>query len=85
MTEMFVMQQFLQKNELREKGLHNFDAWAASFGEVVSALELAPEGRGFRMRNRFSKFTNLPELMTMFKNIADIQTSDMLKTSCTKT
>lgn len=78
MTEMFVMQQFLQKNELREKGIHNFDAWAASFGEVVSALELAPEGRGFRMRNRFSKFTNLPELMTMFKNIADIQTADML-------
>ncbi|WP_422784892.1 DEAD/DEAH box helicase family protein [Ruminiclostridium cellulolyticum] len=78
MTEMFIMQQFLQKNELREKGIHNFDAWAASFGEVVSALELAPEGRGFRMRNRFSKFTNLPELMTMFKNIADIQTADML-------
>ncbi len=78
MTEMFIMQQFLQKNELREKGLHNFDAWAANFGEVVSALELAPEGRGFRMRNRFSKFINLPELMTMFKNIADIQTADML-------
>lgn len=78
MTEMFIMQQFLQKNELREKGLQNFDAWAANFGEVVSALELAPEGRGFRMRNRFSKFTNLPELMTMFKDIADIQTADIL-------
>lgn len=79
MTEMFIMQQFLQKPELIEKRIQHFDSWAANFGEVVSALELAPEGRGFRMRNRFSKFTNLPELMTMFKNIADIQTADMLK------
>jgi len=78
MTEMFIMQQFLQKPELIEKRIQHFDSWAANFGEVVSALELAPEGRGFRMRNRFSKFTNLPELMTMFKNIADIQTADML-------
>ncbi len=78
MTEMFIIQQFLQKPELIEKRIQHFDSWAANFGEVVSALELAPEGRGFRMRNRFSKFTNLPELMTMFKNIADIQTADML-------
>ncbi len=78
MTEMFIMQQFLQKPELIEKRIQHFDSWAANFGEVVSALELAPEGRGFRMRNRFSKFVNLPELMTMFKNIADIQTADML-------
>lgn len=78
MTEMFILQQFLQKEELIEKRIQHFDSWAANFGEVVSALELAPEGRGFRLRNRFSKFTNLPELMTMFKNIADIQTSDML-------
>ncbi len=78
MTEMFIMQQFLQKQQLLERGIQQFDAWASNFGEVVSALELAPEGSGFRMRSRFSKFTNLPELMTMFKNIADIQTSDML-------
>ena len=78
MTEMFIMQQFLQKQQLFERGIQQFDAWASNFGEVVSALELAPEGSGFRMRSRFSKFTNLPELMTMFKNIADIQTSDML-------
>ncbi len=78
MTEMFIIQQFLQKHELIEKRIQHFDSWAANFGEVVSALELAPEGRGFRMRNRFSKFINLPELMTMFKNIADIQTADML-------
>ncbi len=68
MTEMFVMQQFLQKNELREKGLDNFDAWASSFGEVVSALELAPEGRGFRMRNRFSKLKNVYERDISRKN-----------------
>ena len=78
MTEMFVMQQFLQKQQLLERGIQQFDAWASNFGEVVSALELAPEGSGFRMRSRFSKFTNLPELMTMFKDIADIQTADML-------
>jgi len=60
MTEMFIMQQFLQKPELIAKRVQHFDAWAANFGEVVSSLELAPEGRGFRMRNRFSKFTNLP-------------------------
>ena len=79
MTEMFIMQQFLQKPELNAKRIQHFDAWAANFGEVVASLELAPEGRGFRMRNRFSKFTNLPELMTMFRNMADIQTADMLK------
>lgn len=78
MSEMFVMQRFLQNKELKSKGLQHFDAWAATFGEVTTSLELAPEGTGYRMRNRFSKFTNLPELMTMFKKIADIQTPDML-------
>lgn len=79
MTEMYVMQRYLQNNELKNIGIHHFDAWAANFGEVVSSLELAPEGTGYRMRNRFAKFTNLPELMTLFKNIADIQTPDMIK------
>lgn len=78
MTEMYVMQRYLQNHELERRGIHHFDAWAASFGEVVSSLELAPEGTGYRFRSRFSKFTNLPELMTLFKNIADVQTSDML-------
>lgn len=79
MTEMYVMQRYLQNHELERRGIQHFDAWAASFGEVVSSLELAPEGTGYRFRSRFSKFTNLPELMTLFKNIADVQTADMLK------
>jgi len=79
MTEMYVMQRYLQNHELERRGIHHFDAWAASLGEVVSSLELAPEGTGYRFRSRFSKFTNLPELMTLFKNIADVQTSDMLQ------
>ena len=78
MAEMYVMQRYLQPKALAERGLSHFDAWAANFGEVVNSLELAPEGTGYRMRNRFSKFTNLPELMNMFKEIADIQTPDML-------
>lgn len=72
------MQRYLQNKELESRGLKHFDSWAAQFGEVVSALELAPEGTGYRIKNRFAKFTNLPELMTMFKNVADIQTADML-------
>ena len=78
MTEMYVMQRYLQNDELKKRGIHHFDAWAANFGEIVSSLELAPEGTGYRMRNRFAKFTNLPEVMTLFKNIADIKTPDML-------
>lgn len=78
MTEMFVMQRYLQNRELKSRDINHFDAWAANFGDIVSSLELAPEGTGYRMRDRFSKFTNLPELMTMFKDIADIQTPDML-------
>lgn len=84
MTEMYVMQRYLQNHELERRGIHHFDAWAASFGEVVSSLELSPEGTGYRFRSRFSKFTNLPELMTLFKNIADVQTSDMLKLTVPK-
>lgn len=79
MAEMYVMQRYLQNHKLREMGLYHFDSWASNFGEVVSSLELAPEGTGYRMKNRFSKFKNLPELMTLFKEIADIQTPDMLK------
>lgn len=73
------MQRYLQNHELQERQIHHFDAWAAQFGEVVSSLELAPEGTGYRFKSRFAKFTNLPELMTIFKNMADIQTADMLK------
>ena len=78
MSEMYVMQRFLQPQMLQKMGLNYFDSWAATFGEVVSSLEITPEGSGYRMRNRFAKFHNLPELMNMFKLVADIQTSDML-------
>lgn len=79
MSEMYVMQQYLQKDELERCGIRHFDAWAANFGEVTTALELTVEGSGYRFKSRFNKFTNLPELMTMFKRIADIQTPDMLQ------
>lgn len=78
MTEMYVMMRYLEPNKLKNMGLYHFDSWAANFGEVVSSLELSPEGNGYRFRNRFAKFINLPELMTAFKNVADIQTPDML-------
>lgn len=78
MTEMFVMQRYLQNHELHLRNLQHFDSWAAMFGEVISSLELAPEGNGYRFRSRFAKFNNLPELMGLFKNVADIQTADML-------
>lgn len=76
--EMYVMQRYLQPNTLRQRGIYHFDEWAANFGELVSSLELSPEGTGYRMRNRFAKFTNLPELMSMFREVADTQTADML-------
>ena len=75
---MYVMQVFLQEARLRQKGIYNFDAWASSFGEVTTALELAPEGTGYRMRTRFNKFVNLPELMQMFREVADIILPEML-------
>lgn len=78
MTEMYVMQRYLQPSALKEKGVFHFDQWAAQFGETVTALELAPEGSGYRFKTRFSKFVNLPELMNMFKETADIQTADIL-------
>ncbi len=79
MCELYVMQQYLQKDALERCGIHHFDSWAANFGEVTTALELTVEGSGYRFKSRFNKFTNLPELMTMFKEIADIQTPDMLQ------
>ncbi|WP_086282208.1 MULTISPECIES: SNF2-related protein [unclassified Enterococcus] len=78
MSEMYVMQHFLQPEELLRRGLTNFDAWASTFGQVVSSLEITPEASGYRIRDRFKKFHNLPELMKTFNLVADIQTADML-------
>ncbi len=78
MCEMYVMQSFLQKDALEQLGIYHFDSWAANFGEVMTSLELSVEGNGFRFRNRFNKFVNLPELMNLFKEVADIRTRDTL-------
>ena len=78
MTEMYTLMRYLQYNTLQQKGLTHFDAWASTFGETTTAIELAPEGTGYRARTRFAKFFNLPELMAMFKETADIKTSDQL-------
>ncbi len=79
MVELYTMQRYLQYETLKDKNLQHFDAWASTFGETVTAIELAPEGTGYRAKTRFAKFYNLPELMMMFRQIADIQTADMLK------
>lgn len=78
-TEMYTMQRYLQYERLKRQGLQHFDAWASTFGETVTAIELAPEGTGYRAKTRFARFYNLPELMNMFKEVADIQTADMLQ------
>ncbi|MGX7096667.1 helicase-related protein [Gemella bergeri] len=78
MTELYTMQRYLQYENLKKNHLEHFDAWASTFGETQSAFELSPEGTGYRVKTRFSKFYNLPELMSMFKEVADIQTADML-------
>ncbi len=78
MTELYVMQRYLQHNTLKNAGLLHFDSWASTFGETATQLEINPEGSGYRVRNRFSKFFNLPELMNMFKEVADIKTADQL-------
>ena len=78
MTEMYSIQRYLQYDRLQEMGMSHFDDWASRFGETVTALELAPEGTGYRARTRFAKFFNLPELMNMFKEVADIKTADQL-------
>lgn len=78
MVELYTMQRYLQYGTLAEKNLQHFDAWASTFGETVTALEIAPEGNGYRLKTRFARFYNLPELMQMFREVADIQTADML-------
>ena len=78
MTELYTMQRYLQYDTLKKNGLEHFDSWASTFGETQSAFELSPEGTGYRVKPSFSKFYNLPEFMSMFKDVADIQTADML-------
>lgn len=79
MTELYTMQRYLQYHTLVERNLQYFDAWASTFGETVTSVELAPEGNGYRLKTRFARFYNLPELMMMFREVADVQTADMLE------
>lgn len=79
MSELYTMQRYLQYAELERKGLHHFDSWASTFGETVTAIELSPEGDSYRSKTRFSKFYNLPELMSLVKEMADIKTADLLQ------
>ena len=79
MGEMYTVQRYLQPDILEDRGIQHFDSWAADFGEVVTSLEIAPDGSGYRARTRFARFINLPELLSMFRMVADIQTADMLK------
>ena len=79
MTELYTNMRYLQYGTLQRMGLGHFDSWAASFGKTITAIELAPEGTGYRAKTRFAKFFNLPELISVFKESADIQTPDMLK------
>ena len=79
MTEMYTMQTYLQPSVLRDLGITFFDGWAADFGETVTAMELSPSGQGYRARTRFAKFTNLPELLKLYRSFADVQTADMVK------
>ena len=81
MTEMYTMQRYLQYDTLKKQNMTHFDAWASTFGETTTAIELAPEGTGYRARTRFAKFFNLPELMNLFKEVADIKTADQLNLS----
>jgi len=78
LAEMYTMQRYLAPEMLSERGVNHFDPWAANFAEAVTSLELAPDGSGYRMHTRFAKFINLPELLTMFRTVADVQTADML-------
>src|SRR4029077_13069070 len=78
MTEMFTMQRYLDPEGLRSRGLEHFDAWAATFGEVIDTMEISPDGASLRPRSRFARFTNLPELQQMFRAFADVQTAEML-------
>src|ERR1700735_1352189 len=78
MVEMYTMQRFLDPEGLRSRGLEHFDAWAATFGEVIDTMEISPDGAGLKARSRFARFTNLPELQQMFRSFADVQTAEML-------
>src|ERR1700686_1866300 len=78
MAEIYTLQRYLAPETLKAAGVEHFDAWAANFGEAVTALELAPDGSGYRMHTRFAKFINLPELLSMFRTFADVQTAHML-------
>src|SRR5438046_1232304 len=78
MVEMYTMQRFLDPEGLQSRGLEHFDAWAATFGEVIDTMEISPDGASLRPRSRFARFTNLPELQQMFRAFADVQTADML-------
>src|SRR5437588_1506268 len=78
MVEMYTMQRFLDPEGLRSRGLEHFDAWAATFGEVIDTMEISPDGASLRPRSRFARFTNLPELQQMFRAFADVQTAEML-------
>ena len=84
MAEMFTMQRYLQRFDLEKQGLQHFDSWAATFGEPVTAMELSPDGAGYRLNTRFARFVNVPELMQQFRQMADIQTNEMLKLSVPK-
>jgi N12 class adenine-specific DNA methylase len=79
MAEMFVLMRYLAQPMLDQRGIPQFDGWAATFGEKVTAFEISPTGRGFRQKTRFARFTNMPELMQMYRAFADVQTADMLK------
>lgn len=78
MVELYTIMRYLQYDTLQKMGLSHFDDWAASFGETVTAIELSPEGTGYRAKTRFARFFNLPELISLFKESADVQTADML-------
>jgi N12 class adenine-specific DNA methylase len=82
MVEMYTMQRFLDPKGLQDRGLEHFDAWAATFGEVVDTMEISPDGAGLRPRSRFARFTNLPELQQMFRQFSDVQTAEMLNLPC---
>lgn len=84
MAEMYTMQSYLQPTALKESGIDFFDGWAANFGETITSMELAPSGQGYKARTRFAKFTNLPELLTMYRSFADVQTRDMVKLNVPK-
>ena len=79
MVEMYTMQRFLDPEGLKSRGLEHFDAWAATFGEVIDTMEISPDGAGLRPRSRFARFTNLPELQQMFRAFSDVQTAEMLE------